>query len=224
MAIGLKRSRQGDSAVQDLDDLQASSREVRRRFEEGWFLNLAFHEGKQWVAFDGRQLFEPELDPNMERRVNNKIRPAVRKEIAKITKQRPTWVGTPRDGSDDEISRARLREQIFEHEWRELNLTRKRRAALLWARTTGAGFWKIYWDATLGKGVDVLVGQDGKPIKNGYGAPIKADMLDQLPEESPGTSRRSGSTWATSASRSGRRSRSSRTRSPPRTASRAPSG
>jgi hypothetical protein len=183
MAIGLKRSRQGDSAVQDLDDLQASSREVRRRFEEGWFLNLAFHEGKQWVAFDGRQLFEPELDPNMERRVNNKIRPAIRKEIAKITKQRPTWVGTPRDGSDDEISRARLREQIFEHEWRELNLTRKRRAALLWARTTGAGFWKIYWDATLGKGVDVLAGQDGKPIKNGYGAPIKADMLDQLPEE-----------------------------------------
>jgi lysophospholipase L1-like esterase len=47
------------------------------------------HDGKQWLAFDGRQLFEPQLEPWRAKLVDNRIRGLVRKEIARMNKTRP---------------------------------------------------------------------------------------------------------------------------------------
>lgn len=177
-----------DSTVETLDEMLRESRAVRRKFEGQWFLNLAMYEGHQWIAFDGRHLFEPQLEPWRAKIVDNRIRPSVRKSIAKKTKTRPVWVGVP-DGDDDKaIADARVDERVLEHYWRELNMTRKRRAALLWADVCSAGFWKVFWDSGKGNAVDVLVyaqghPQAGKVVKDGAGMPFRAERLQQLPPE-----------------------------------------
>lgn len=170
-------------SIQDLDEYFAASRAVRRAFEAQWFLNLAYFDGRQWVAFDGRQLFEPQLEPWRAKLVDNRIRGLVRKEIAKQTKTRPQWVGVPATSDDDEIDAARLRERVFEHDWMYLDLTRKHRAARTWARVCGNAFLKVTWDGHTGKALDVMVGPDGKSLKDTYGAPLTPDRVDGLPPE-----------------------------------------
>jgi hypothetical protein len=174
--------RPADSSVDDLDELYTAGRSQRRRFEGQWFLNLAYFIGQQWVAWDGTRIYEPALDDNRVKVVDNRIRPAVRREVAKMTKTRPVWVGVPKDQSDKEMSAARLREQVFEHDWKALDLMRKRRAALTWSRIVGAGFWKIWLDTSQGEKMSLLVGRDRQPIKDSYGKPMTADRTGQLPE------------------------------------------
>lgn len=141
----------GDSTVEDLDQRITASREVRRTFEGQWLLNIAFFVGNQWLRFDGLTLApyvpEDDDDPLI---VDNRIQPAVRTEIAKLTKTQPTWIGVPRDSTDEEISSARLRERVFEHYYRTLRARRKLRLALLWSRVATAGFWRITWDGNVG--------------------------------------------------------------------------
>lgn len=181
-----------DSTTQELDKLLAASREVRRRFEPQWFVNLSFYSGQQWIGFDGRRIFEPKLEDWRVKLVDNRIQPIVRTEIAKMTKTRPTFIGVPRTADDEDIAAARLSERAFEFAWKEHDLLRKLRAALLWSRITGAGFWKVAWDKGKGPGLDVLVNPEGAVVKDGYGAPMKAERLKSLPEgtESQVTSKR----------------------------------
>jgi hypothetical protein len=166
-----------DSTLRDLDHLFAASRAVRRRFEWQVYLNLAFYAGHQWVAWDGSRLFEPAVEEWREKVVDNRIQPFVRTEIAKMTKTRPQWVGVPRTQSDEDVGAARYAEMALEDAWKRHGMLRKLRAALLWSRIAGAGFWKVWWDPTLGSSKQVLVyGQDhpqaGQAVKDGYGAPV----------------------------------------------------
>lgn len=172
-----------DSALQDLDQRFSDARSARRSIEPQWFLNLAYHDGYQWVAYDGSMLFEPQLEDWRAKVTDNRIRPIVRVEVSRMTKSRPVWVGVPKDDSDQEQASARLRERVFEHYSRHLELPRKLRQALTWSRIVGAGFWKIYWDSTQGKKMKVLAGPDGKIIKNSYGKPISMDEAPNLPAE-----------------------------------------
>jgi hypothetical protein len=84
-----------DPTVHELDEFFTASKNVRRPFEAQWYLNMAFHDGRQWIAFDGRQLFEPQLEPWRAKLTDNRLRGMVRKEIARMTKARPQWVGVP---------------------------------------------------------------------------------------------------------------------------------
>jgi hypothetical protein len=177
-----------DSTVQDLDDLIAASRGVRRRFEGDAYLNLAFYAGQQWARWDGNQVFPVALDDGREMVVDNRIRPFVRTEIAKMTKTRPKFVAVPKSQADQDIAAARYAEQALDDAWKRHNLHRKLRQALLWARITGAGFWKVWWDPGRGPKSDVLVyGNDhpqaGKVVRDGYGAPLKPDLAHTLPPE-----------------------------------------
>jgi hypothetical protein len=178
-----------DETLQDLDDLFAASAAVRRRFEWQVYLNIAFYVGNQWVAWDGNQLYEPQVEEWREKVVDNRIQPFVRTEIAKMTKTRPQWVGVPRTQSDQDVSAARYAELALEDAWKRHDMLRKLRAALLWSRVAGAGFWKVWWDPTLGDKRDVLVYGDTHPdenlrgasVKDSYGRPVKPDVIDQLP-------------------------------------------
>src|SRR4051812_19682645 len=96
-----------DSTVTDLDALIRASGEVRRPFEADPFLNMAFYVGDQWVGWDGSQVFEPSVEDWRAKVVDNRIQPAIRTEIAKMTKTEPTWVGVPADQSDEAMSAAR---------------------------------------------------------------------------------------------------------------------
>src|SRR5438105_145260 len=138
-----------DENVQDLDDLFSASQAIRRQYDWQAYLNIAFMEGNQWVAWDGNQLWEPPVEDWREKVVDNRIQPFVKTEIAKMTKTRPQWVGVPKTQSDQDVGAARYAEMALEDAWKRHNMLRKLRAALLWSRCTGAGFWKVWWDKTI---------------------------------------------------------------------------
>jgi hypothetical protein len=171
-----------DTIVGELERKLEASKRIKRRFEPQWYLNLAFYDGKQWVGFDGLQLFDIELDADKAKLTDNRIGPIVRTEIAKMTKTRPVFVGVPRSADERDQTAARLSENLLEYQWRHQDLLRKLRSALLWSRVCGAGFWKVTWDSEIGDSLDVLVNRDGEQIKDGYGAPMRPDKLATLPE------------------------------------------
>lgn len=172
--------------LDQLRDLLEKARTSRRFFEPVWALNQAFLEGEQWVFHDGARLARPILDEDRVTLTENWILPAVRKEVAKISKQRPSFRCRPRTAGDEDVAAAETAEKIAEYMWGHLALPTHYARALLWSRSLGAGFLKAVWDPTAGAGVDVLVGPDGKPIPGDDGRPLRADELrfdtDQLAE------------------------------------------
>lgn len=162
--------------LDELRRLHDQARAARRRFEASWSMNVAFAEGEQWVAFAGSRLFKPKLDPDRITLTYNRILPAIRKEVAKLTKQRPTFKARPRTAGDDDMAAAELAEQILEYHWNHLRLPTHFPRALLWSRACVAGFLKVTWDSTLGDGTDVLVGPDGQPVVGADQRPITIPM------------------------------------------------
>lgn len=175
-----------DSGVKDLEELLRKGKSARSTFEPDWFLNMAYYAGDQWLYWAGGKLNRPALRKGRVTLVDNRIQPAIRTEVAKMTKQKPTWQSTPLSARDEDVDAAQYGETIMEGFWHELHMLRKLRAALYWSRITGAGFWKMYLDSTQGRSTSVLLGPDGKPINDETGRPITADrasgVLDSLPE------------------------------------------
>lgn len=161
-----------DSRVSDLEDFLKKGKSAKSRFEAAWFLNLAYYQGDQWVAWDGRNLYRPQLRRDRMTIVDNRIQPAIRTEVAKLTKQRPVFTVTPRTGDQQDVEASYLAEQIMEYQWDHLSMREKLLRALLWSRVCGAGFLKVTWDSSVGDGFDALVGPDGKPIPGPNGAPL----------------------------------------------------
>jgi hypothetical protein len=172
-----------DSTVQDLDDLHKKATSARSRFEPSWYTNLSYYAGNQWVYYQRGRLYEPKLDPWRVTFTDNRIIGIVRTEVAKMTKQRPIWVATPTTGDEEDIASAQLLERVLQGQWNEMDLTSKQRAALLWSRITGAGFWKVYWDAQIGEKRDVLLDQDGQIVMGNDGRPMDPEIVKQLPPE-----------------------------------------
>jgi hypothetical protein len=174
-----------DSTIADLDRRYQAAREVRRVFENEWVLALAYGLGQQWVKVDGSgRLFAAGVDEDRVTLTDNRMRPAARTNIARMTKGQPTWQGVPKDRSDEEIQRARLRETVFEHYWRELEMQRRARLVLWYREYTGMGFLKTTWDPQRGDSMTVMAQKGGPVVADGHGRPVTPDrvrgVLDQL--------------------------------------------
>ena len=161
-----------ESRVQEFEDLLKKSKSAKARFEAAWFLNLAYYQGEQWVAWDGKTLYRPQLRRDRMTIVDNRIQPAIRHEVAKMTKQRPVFTATPRTGDQEDVEASYLAEQMVEYQWTHLAVREKLNRALLWSRVCGAGFLKVTWDNTVGDGFEAIVGPDGKPVPGPNGAPL----------------------------------------------------
>ena len=74
--------------VSDLEQLHRQAKSARGRLEGIWALNYSFYRNEQWLAFDGRQLYRPTMPKSRITIVDNRITPAVRKEIARLTNRR----------------------------------------------------------------------------------------------------------------------------------------
>jgi hypothetical protein len=158
--------------VKQLEEMLKKARSARSRFEAAWFLNLAYYQGEQWIAWDGTRLYKPQLRKDRMAIVDNRIQPAIRTEVAKMTKQRPTFSAVPKTGDQEDLEAARLAEQLLEYQWKHLQMQDKVVRSLLWSRVCSAGFLKVTWDSTVGEGFDALVGPDGKPVPGPNGAPL----------------------------------------------------
>ncbi|UTI65612.1 hypothetical protein NBH00_05225 [Paraconexibacter antarcticus] len=178
-----------DSTVADLDALLLAAESARRPFEPQVFLNLAFYTGDQWVAWDGTQVFEPELEDWRAKVVDNRIQPAVLTEVAKMTKERPNWEVLLNSQADEDISGARFAEMAMKDAWRTFDMARKLRGSVLASRVMTASYWKIWWDSSAGKSTKALVYADDHPQAGkvarakSSGAPLRPDALGSMPPE-----------------------------------------
>jgi hypothetical protein len=172
---GRLSNRQKAKFVQWVTDAYREGRSARVANERQWYLNLAFYAGRQNVEFFrqrtsqlGAQLRVPEAPPWRVRLVINRIRPVVRKEIAKLTSQKPQFVAVPATSDDSDLAASRAAEQLLDSMWNDLKLARTVRQAIWWEAICGTSFLKDWWDPNCGP-----PGPDGRPIGD-----IKVEAVD----------------------------------------------
>lgn len=135
-----------------VEDLFDRAKKIRLQFERQWYVNLAFYFGKQYVQWASTalgswsKLHEPAAPPWRVRLVSNKIRPIIRAELAKVTKEKPTGFVIPASSDDDDLFAARAGEHIFEHLWTVLKFGKVLRQTEFWTMLCGTAFLKDWYD------------------------------------------------------------------------------
>jgi hypothetical protein len=125
----------------------------RVRQERQWYLNLAFYSGNHYVEFRSTSagqfdLYVPAAPRHRVRMMINQVRKVVRKEISRLTAQKPNAFVVPSSSEDADAFAAQAGEQIWDSLWRELHLNRVLRKAVFWQTVCGNGFIKTYWDSS----------------------------------------------------------------------------
>lgn len=152
---GLFRPSEETQLLERLNKMFDACRQSRISYERKWYENMAFYFGKQYVQWTTpiastntniMRLFEPPMPPWRVRMVVNKIKPVVRKELAKITKEKPQPFVIPASTDDDDLVAARAGEAIYEHVTRELDFNKVIRRAVFWKLLCGTAFIKDWYD------------------------------------------------------------------------------
>lgn len=125
----------------------------RSNTERQWYMNMAFYFGKHNVrlinsvsASNGFKLYTPKAPPWRVRLIINKVRGYTRTELAKITSNRPRFYVVPATTEDEDLTAARVSEQIFDSVYSNYNLKHTIRRAEWWNLVCGNAFIKCYWD------------------------------------------------------------------------------
>lgn len=149
----LQRQKRDAELLQWGNEVYATARQDRLRTEAQWYVNLAFYFGQQNIAkltnksaLAGYSFSTPKAPPWRVRIVINKIRGIVRHEVARLTKQRPTFVVVPATTEDEDFQAARVGESIVKAMYTDKGIKRELRKAAWWSVITGTGFIKSYWD------------------------------------------------------------------------------
>ena len=135
-----------------LDKMFQTCRTARTQFERQWYMNLAFFFGRQYVTWAPgasgtlTRLYEPAAPKWRVRLVINKIRPSIRFELTKVTKEQPEVYVIPASTEDADVAAARAGEQIAEYEMRELGFHKLIRRSAFWALLCGSSFLKSFYD------------------------------------------------------------------------------
>lgn len=136
-----------------------TARTARIPFERQWYLNLSFYFGRQyaqWVtsALDATtatdasysKLYEPPTPPWRVKFISNKIKPIIRGELAKVTKEKPRGFIFPNTMDEADLAGARAGESIHASLWRELGMNRVIRRAQFWNLLCGSSFVKDWYE------------------------------------------------------------------------------
>lgn len=134
-----------------LNSLYERSKAQRWRFDRQWYVNLSYYFGRQWVNWlngtspELARLHEPMAPPWRVRLTVNRIKPAIRREMSKVIKEKPTAFVIPASSDDNDIAAARAGEAIFEHLWRTMEMSQDMWLSQFWRCVTGTGFIKDWW-------------------------------------------------------------------------------
>jgi hypothetical protein len=166
----LERTRDAE-LITMMHDWFQTCRQGRLSYEREWYENLAFYFGKQYVQWANKvadaglmRLIEPPMPPWRVRLISNKIKPVIRKELAKVTKEKPQPFVIPASTDDDDLAAARAGEQIFEHVTRELKFDRTVRRTQFWTLLCGTAFMKDWYDPNLADANGVMGSIQIEPI------------------------------------------------------------
>jgi hypothetical protein len=137
-----------------VEDQFRSMKSVRQDQERQWYLNLAFYFGNHYIkplgSFKDLSFTTPKAPPWRVRLVVNRIRPAIRTEIAKLTAQKPTVYVIPATGEDEDKAAAKAAGQVWEAAYRDKEFKKILRRALWWGTICGNVYIKEYWDSGIG--------------------------------------------------------------------------
>jgi hypothetical protein len=150
----LVRQKQDSNLAVWVEDQFKAMKSARIDQERQWYMNLAFYFGNHYLkplgSFKELSFVTPKAPPWRVRLVVNRIRPAIRTEIAKLTAQKPTAYVIPATGEDEDKAAAKAAEQIWESAYRDKELKKVLRRTLWWGTICGNAFVKEYWDASTG--------------------------------------------------------------------------
>lgn len=132
----------------------SQARNARARSERQWLLNLAFYFGNQNVQFQRvpqgadsfMRLVTPPAPYYRSRPVINLIKPLARREMSRLTAQKPFASVIPATGEDTDLFAAQAAEQIWESMYRNKNVAKALRRTVFWDVIAGNGFLKTWWD------------------------------------------------------------------------------
>lgn len=166
----------------------SSMKNARAPFERQWYINLAFANGKHYVApvevpGQGFRLTSPRVPAHRVRLVINKVRTAVRVECSKLSSSRPIPTVMPKTSEDEDFNAAEIAEQLLKSRFATAEFNEKYRSWIWWGVITGTSFMKSYWDASA-KDDEAqpepvpMPGIDGQPlIDPASGQPVMAQQV-----------------------------------------------
>lgn len=135
------------------NNMYQTLKQNRSRIERIWYINLAFYRGRQNIALintpigvNGFRLLTPPAPPWRVRLVINKIRGIIRREIAKCTAQRPSFVVAPATNEDEDFYAARAATQLLDAVYDDYEIGKTNLSRQWWGSICGTSFLKCYWD------------------------------------------------------------------------------
>ena len=125
---------------------------AREPFERQWYTNFAMYNGRQYATWapmnspnlSNQRLVDPPAPRYRVRLVSNKIRPIIRTEVTKLTKEEPRFFAVPATTEPSDIAAAKISENVLEYVLDSANFNKARRKATFWMTICGSSFIKTY--------------------------------------------------------------------------------
>lgn len=155
----LRAFRKTDEAKKLVDWVKSKYTEMdgrRSKEKMQWQVNLAMYNGNHDVAIssgtshvEAGTLVNPQASRKNDKRTVNRIRSAVRTEMARLVSQKPSATVVPASSEDEDLFAALAGEQIFQSLVSRRKLHAEYTKSAFWLSITGNGFIKTYWDEGL---------------------------------------------------------------------------
>ena len=161
------RQRREEKLVKEVKEDFERRRELRRRLESSWLLNMNFVSGNQFcdVSPNGGIQEEDKQFYWQSRRVFNHIAPAVEARIAKLEKMKPDLKVRAFSDEDGDLKAAKLATGVLAYVQQRVGFQDAVSRAMAWSETCGSVFYKIAWNEKGGR--QVAIDGENNPVYEG---------------------------------------------------------
>lgn len=143
-----------DKLLAKYEERFAACQQARTLYEKQWYTNLAMYFGRHWTTWTPKiigdsqvyVLREPASSRWRVRSVTNKIKPTIRNELTKLTKEEPQFYVVPSSTEEKDIAAARAGEAIADFLLHNNDFNRVRSLATFWTLICGTSFLKTWYD------------------------------------------------------------------------------
>lgn len=154
--LKLRDSKQGKDLVAIVKQWHSEAKNNRTQEERQWAINLARYKGRSDLGLIPAL---PGIPQHLHGRIGrlpkseqskiqiNRIRPAIRTEIARLISQKPSASVIPATSDDNDLFAAQAGEQAWESIQERAQLQEHFNLAAFWTTIAGNGFMKCWWDA-----------------------------------------------------------------------------
>ncbi len=142
-------------------------REMRRRLESSWLLNMNFVSGNQYcdVSPNGGIQEEDKQFYWQSRRVFNHVAPTVEARIAKLEKMKPDLKVRAFSDEDGDVQAAKLATGVLAYVQQRVGFQDTVSRAMAWSEVCGCAFYKVTWNEKGGR--QVAVDGEDNPLYEG---------------------------------------------------------